>query len=388
MSMPRLFLLSALLVAGTGVAGAPLDGQTPQPDESFQQLLDRYRNGDAEAAAIAFSAWPDARVDADARVPADATDAWALAALAVLHTDAGLRNDTFGRYRKGTPNFINLGSWGLESVFEVHSFTAYRLVEDLLARAKADDDARLLAFGRSWYILAVSYCLRWELDCAGGLFQKALHHFGDDPEIRLLDGSAAEALMTGRSRGFLGIQLGSIELGETSTSHGVFGAERQEAEWALRRALKLNPALVEARVRLGRTLYLLDRNEEARTELERASTDAHAERHLFATYLSGLFLGELAEHTGDLSGAIPYYRDAVASYPGAHTAAVALGQALVRTGLGETGWPAARAMFGDEGRGRAAVLDPWSIYRGAQYWQEASRIRLMREMVTQAPPRS
>jgi hypothetical protein len=99
-------------------------------------------------------------------------------------------------------------------------------------------------------------------------------------------------------------------------------------------------------------------------------------------YLSGLFLGELIEHEGDLAGAIPYYRGAVASYPGAHTAAVALGQALVRTGLGETGWSAARTMFGDEGRGGTAVLDPWSVYRGAQYWQEASRLRLMREMVT------
>jgi len=380
----RRLVLSVLVAASTGVAATTHDRQNLDAAESFPQLFDRYRTGDAENAAIAFAAWSEERLDRDARLPAPASDDWTLAALAVLHTEAGFRNDTFGRFRKGTPNFINLGSWGLEKVFEKHAFTSYRLVNDLLARAKEDDDARMVAFSRSWYIVSVSYCLRWQLDCAGGLFQKALHEFKDDAEVALLDGATAEALMTGLSKDFLGMQLGATGLGEISTSHGVFGPERQEAEWALRRALKLDPTLVEARVRLGRVLYMLDRNEEARQELEQARLEARAQKQLFATYLSALFLGELAEHEDDdLAGAIPYYREAVAAYPRAHTAAVALGQALVRSGLGNAGWPAARSMFGDEGQGGTAVLDPWSVYRGAQYWQEASRIRMMREMTRQ-----
>jgi tetratricopeptide (TPR) repeat protein len=378
MRTPRL-LLSVLVAASTGVA-ATTHRQNLDATESFPQLFDRYRTGDADHAATAFAAWSEDRVDRDAKLIAPVSDDWTLAALAVLHTEAGFRNDTFGRFRKGTPNFINLGSWGLEKVFERHAFTSYQIVDDLLARAKDEEDARLVAFSRSWYIVAVSYCLRWQLDCAGGLFQKALHEFKDDAEIALLNGATAEALMTGLSKDFLGMQLGSTGMGEISTSHGIFGPERQEAEYALRRALKLDPSLVEARVRLGRVLFMLDRNQEARQELEQARQAARAQKHLFASYLSALFLGELAEHEDDLAGAIPFYREAVATYPRAHTAAVALGQALVRSGLSGAGWPAARSMFGDEGRGGTAVLDPWSVYRGAQYWQEASRVRIMREM--------
>jgi len=378
----RRVALAALLLAGGSVAAAQGDRQTSDTGEPFQQLFDRYRHGDAEGAADAFASWSDDRVDRDAKLAVDLDDHWTRAALAVLHTEAGLRNDTFGRYRKGTPNFINLGSWGLEDVFEIHAYTAYRTVDDLIVRARADGNSRLLAFGRSWYILAVSYCLRWQLDCAGGLFQKAQHHFRDDPEITLLTGATAEAMMTVGSQDFLGMQLGNTQLGDVSTSHGLIGPERQEAEWSFRKVLKMDPSMVEARVRLGRTLFVLNRTEEARAELEESLHDARRQRHLFASYLAALFLGELIEEDGDLEGAISYYREAVALYPRAHTAAVALGQALVRTGRGTTGWTAAREMFGDEGRGGAAVLDPWSVYRGAQYWQEASRLRLMREMVT------
>ncbi len=344
----RCVWLSVLLASATGVA---VTGQSAESGEPFQQLFDRYRQGDAERAARTFSGWSDDRVAKDARLSSPAIDRWTRAALAVFHTEAGFRNDSFGKFRKDTPNFIHLGSWGLENVFEPHSLNAYRIVDALLARAKEDDDQRMIAFARSWYIVSISYCLRWQLDCAGGLFQKALHEFSDDAEMALLDGATAEALMNGLSKDFLGMQLGSVALGELSTPHGIFGPERQEAEWALRKALKLEPSLVEARVRLGRVLFMLNRNEEARHELEQARREAQQSGHLFGRYLSALFLGEMAEFEDDLSGAIPYYREAVAAYPRAHTAAVALGQALVRTGRGSAGWPAARAMFGDEGHG-------------------------------------
>jgi hypothetical protein len=84
-----------------------------------------------------------------------------------------------------------------------------------------------------------------------------------------------------------------------------------------------------------------------------------------------------------MPAAIQFYRAALQTMPRSHSAAVALGQALVRSGNGIEGWRVARDMFGDEGLGVAPALDPWSIYRGGQYWQTASRVQAMRAVIRQ-----
>jgi hypothetical protein len=101
---------------------------------------------------------------------------------------------------------------------------------------------------------------------------------------------------------------------------------------------------------------------------------------VFAAHLSALFLGEIHEDKGRLKEAIPYYRQAVEIYRG-HTASVALGMALVRSGQRVEGWDLGRQMFGTKGPGTESLLDPWAIVRSAQYWQTASRITEMRKAV-------
>jgi hypothetical protein len=68
----------------------------------------------------------------------------------------------------------------------------------------------------------------------------------------------------------------------------------------------------------------------------------------------------------------------VAAAPGAHTANIALGGALLRSGS-KAGWETARHMFDGESRTTPAPPDPWIFYRYAQYWQAADRLRHMRE---------
>jgi tetratricopeptide (TPR) repeat protein len=154
----------------------------------------------------------------------------------------------------------------------------------------------------------------------------------------------------------------------------------QEARWWYRKALEKNPLQVEARMRLGRSLYVTQNDSDAARFLTRALADGLEAKHVFAAHLAALTLGEIREDTHDLPGAIAYYRQAVEIYRG-HTASVALGQALVRTGQRDEGWEMGRLMFGTKGPGPESLLDPFVVYRGAQFWQGASRVAEMRKAV-------
>ena len=138
-------------------------------------------------------------------------------------------------------------------------------------------------------------------------------------------------------------------------------------------------------MRLGRTLHVTQNDPDAVDELERALADALKVNHVFAAHLSALMLGEIHEDQGRLTEAIPYYRQAVDIYRG-HSASVALGMALVRTGQRLEGWEQGRLMFGTKGPDNTSLLDPWAIVRSAQYWQTASRIAEMRKAVRGGRP--
>jgi tetratricopeptide (TPR) repeat protein len=360
------------------------DEHTP---EALATLVDHYRNGDEERAVASLAQWDPADVEAAWRKPTDKDDPKHLASAAMLFTEAGFRTDTFGEIKKDAPKGELLIGWGAEArdVSEPYDRAAWTAIDELYKRAKNANDAGMLAFVREWLILTTSYCLRWErLVCAGDLLVVGEKRFKWDTQLLLLEGSTAETamVMPGLGTG-MGMRFGNPKFPAVSTSHGVFHGEQQEAEFTLRRVLKQDPSMIEAHLRLGRTLYLLDRNHEAADELNLTLWQARAAHHVFGTYLGQLFLGELREHQGDTPGAIQLYRAALQTLPRSHSAAVALGQALVRSGNGIEGWRVARDMFGDEGLGVAPALDPWSIYRGGQYWQTSARVQAMRRVIRQ-----
>lgn len=357
----------------------------PHTSAALQVLVDRYRHGDEEAAVAELAKWTPADVEAAWHKPNDQDDPKHLASAAMLHTEAGFRTDTFGEIKKDAPRGELLIGWGAEDkdVSEPHDRAAWAAINELYKRARKANDPAMLAFVREWFILATSYCLRWErLICAGDLLAVAELRFKWDTQLLLLEGSTAETAMVNPQLGpGMGMRFGNPKLSPVSSSHGVFHGEQQEVEFTLRRVLRQDPTVVEAHLRLGHMMYLLDRNRDASDELNIALGQARASHHVFATYLSQLFLGQVHDHSGDLKGAIQFYRGALQTMPRSHSAAVALGEALVRSGNGVEGWRVARDMFGDEGRGAAPALDPWSIYRGGQYWQTVSRIEAMRRVI-------
>lgn len=371
--MTRALTTCALALAvATGLSAGHAQVGVSPPSATFADLFAAYRHGDADAAVDAFSKWTPDRVSAEATLGPDITDADSLGALALLHTEAGIRSGAFGRFAPNRPAFLILGDWGLGNAFEVHAASASRLIDDLTRRARGQHDAALLAFCKNWYIVAISFCKRSGLsDCTAGLLDKGNREFTgkNDPEYLLLIGSMSEPRRTAGYRD------------DRRQPVSWTSAAAQKARWAFTRALSKDPHLVEARLRLGRVYFVTNERERAERELTQALKDAAAGHRAFEGHLAALFLGELYEDEGRLDKAVDAYWKAVESNLFAHTASVALAQALVRTGHATEGWDVVRRMFGDEGLGGAPVADPYTLYPYGLYWQIVPRIRTMRERV-------
>jgi tetratricopeptide (TPR) repeat protein len=354
-------------VTATAVLAAAPQQRPPTSYETFAELFDEYRRGDAVAAATTFGEWPDKRVRDEAMLPPGVNDTATLIALAMFHTEAGIATEEFGALTGGLTTAAGLGYWGLEKAYEAHSYLAYKLVEKLEERAEADEDEKLHRFTLSWYIVAMSFCHRWgRFPCKQSLLEKGERHFDDNAEFRLVKGSVKQ----------------NTRMTRVKANHIRYKALQVMAQlprWEFKQALKIDPSLVEARVRLAHTTHVFLNYPEAQAELEQALAEARAARDMFSTYVAAMVLGELHEDAGRLGEAASVYQIAVDAQP-AHIASVALGQALVRLGRNAEGFHVGRRMFGFEGPGVDPIPDPYAMYHYAQSWQTPDRLQWMREM--------
>jgi hypothetical protein len=99
-----------------------------------------------------------------------------------------------------------------------------------------------------------------------------------------------------------------------------------EAERLFRRALRVDPEFVEARVRLARLLEERGRYQEAAAEL---STVFAAKPTGPVAFYAHLFAGRAAQGLGRIDEAAGHYREAAALFPGAQSAQLALSQAAL-----------------------------------------------------------
>ena len=352
---------TALLAADQ--AGRPL------ASASFAQLLEEYRRGNATAAVAELARWPEKRLVADAPLPiAKDLDSGALIAHVMLRTEAGLFNHRFGEFVESLRNrpLVGLGYWGLEKAFESYSFHSYKLVEELIERLEESDDDDVREFATSWYVVAMSFCHHaGRRACVRSLREKGESHFEEEADFRLVAGSVQQDTLMNRKRAD-GMWFSSLQ--------SWMQAPRRE----FKEALKRDPDLVEARVRLGHVLHVYVNDPDAEAELERALEDAMASKHALGAYLAALFLGELHEDADRLERAAEMYGIAVDVWR-AHTASVALGSTLVRLGRRSDGFDEGRLMFGREGPRVDPVPDPYDLYHSAQIWQQDSRLKWMRE---------
>ncbi len=158
-----------------------------------------------------------------------------------------------------------------------------------------------------------------------------------------------------------------------------------QAEKAYRQALAIEPGFPEARLRLGRILYLLDRNVEAQQELERAFEDAQRRRDLFTGYLAALFLGRLHEDAGRVELAKAEFRNALGVYPAGQDARLSLGRLELASGRAAEGWSMIRSMFDSQLPVDGEPLDPWYAYPSfdRERWGTTQRLLELRGMIRQ-----
>jgi tetratricopeptide (TPR) repeat protein len=370
-------VLVAVLCLGSA---APRAAQ--QPSAEFLKLLDQYRTGDADAAVRTLSRWAEARARRETRLSDDEQDVSLRLAAAVVLTEAGLAAGVFGKLGEDNGLEVNLGSWGIEKPFEPFSFHAYRLIEQIAKDAKRDEDSDRLALARSWFVVAASQCEYTDEHCAEGLLQRAGYLFGnDDAEYLLLEGSIRQETELNKAR--LDCTAASFHLCTPmpwlDPPKGPPGriTRAQLQGWWFKKALEIDPMMVEARARLGRVRSVFLNEPDAIPEFERAYADGREIGHDFGAYLAALFLGEHLENNGDLQAASVWYAKAVAVRP-AYTASIALGQALVRLGKRDEGFAAGRGMFEGQGRGGDPLPDPAYLYHYGLYWQMEERMKVLR----------
>lgn len=266
-----------------------------------------------------------------------------LRVVALLHTEAMLQQEA--------PPLV-----------EVHLRIARHAIAMMTARTGVD------AFYINWQVVTGSFLLT-----VGVPAEAPLKPASANAELLLLNGSIAETLASD-----------PVFRRPRSLSHAaVFGSSKSDpavlllaAEQKFRAALKLDPQLLEARVRLGRVLGLQGRDDAARDELDRVRREAGSGCE---AYLAALILGSLHERASRFAEASEAYRAAIREYPESQTAYIALAHVRERQADRDGAWDTIRTML----QPQAKRQDPWWLYSYAQYWQTDKRLARLRTMIRQ-----
>jgi tetratricopeptide (TPR) repeat protein len=366
-------LVAALLGSASGV----------WHDLSLEDWAREYQTGDAGRAVRNVASWTPDRRTAEIKGLPVIEAPWTRAALALLLTESGFANESFGQ---STPT-ADL----LVSPLEIGTRTATDIVLDLQDRARADSDAELGLFCRGWFIVATSVRMRHGHGPSMPLDYGP--RFRGDAELQLLLGAVLGPIgpykVGGPVNGPMPLRLIAVRRSVASelieTSHGQFWRQEvREVELSLRSALRIDPDLVEARLRLGHLLNLMDRRKDAQAELDRAIALASATGDRFSGHMAGLVLGGLHEDDGRVAEAEAAYRAARAFELPGHSADVALGTLLVSQGRAAEGWRVIRTVFA----GIAAEpprVDPWISFRTAFFWRVDDWWPRLRALVRRMP---
>jgi len=178
--------------------------------------------------------------------------------------------------------------------------------------------------------------------------------FPGDADIWLYSGSVHEGYAAPHVQASVGPGAGSAAVGSIRSSREEF----RQAERAFRQALKSDPKLTEARIRLGHVLELSGHAQEAVTELRRAAAETDSN---LLRYYADLFLGQAEEALGRREAAREAFDRAAERYPRAQSPRLALSQLARRYGDRAGALGAIQqvlALTGDETRRE----DPWWYY--------------------------
>jgi tetratricopeptide (TPR) repeat protein len=246
----------------------------------------------------------------------------------------------------------------------LRQLAAIRRLHDALI-VIVDQEDRFL---RCWYLLWESHAQATGTGQGAAdadYLERALKRFPQDGEVLLAAGSRAEARWWRADGNPLRDPGARPDAGATWL--------RDAADW-LRKSLTANPGLQEARLRLGRVLFLLGDVDSSMTALDAVrSSDADAAW----LYVADLFQGDLLEQRGDVAGAARAFASAARRVPNAQSARIAAAHLAHASG----DRAAATEEIGRAFDSRVDAADPWWWYTRGIAWRFDNYLKAATAMV-------
>jgi Tfp pilus assembly protein PilF len=432
-SMVGRILTGALLIAATAATASAQDEAWLPKLTAWLEAVDRHEPGTEDQPALAINAWPrhelaalvpyitalaellnhpdDLRVRKPARVfsrreiqqlvvlalaegkRGDRTRVMKRGAL--LHTDIAMlleapqsaalpppppidRSSARGRRAALGPSLYVMSLDGRFERFEsptVHWDLARGLLDFVIGDPAGDEMVCL------WYRATSAFLEgRREYAVVRPHLERARQLFPTDAELLFFSGALDEALA---SPDIQTVVQTTVLPGGLKINVSRPGLHLAHAERFFRRALEINPALVEARLRLGRTLGQRGEHEEALRELEQARV---ASTEPLLAYYADLFLAAEERALGRHAAARTSYERARARYPLAQSPHLGLSQLARERGDVADAHRSIQhvlAMSPDESRGR----DPWWTYYTAQSRHLEALLANLRKPFVREPAR-
>jgi hypothetical protein len=324
------------------VRDTPVSTATPLNEFTWIRAVRDHRPGEADTPLVVVRGWPQ-----------EATRKIALKALTggsprlhqqalTLHMDIAITERSIG--------------WG-SSVFkdgrlvgQVGQSFHWRIARQIAARLLPQPGGRELV--GAWYRATSALQQEW-VDC--GLLRQhleaALDLLPDDPVLLLHQGTLHQTFADGRVQA-------SVREGGRGGMLAVDGPERERAraERVLRRALELDPALAEARIRLAHVLS--DRGAHAEA-VEIVGPALREPLPPFFEYYAAMILGRSEERLGRGEAARAAFLRAQALFPRAQSPRIGLSRLALASGRSAEGID---TLLEAAGPLRPIADDPWWLY--------------------------
>jgi tetratricopeptide (TPR) repeat protein len=302
-------------------------------------------------------------------------DAESIAVIAkglLLHTDIAIAERT--SVTTGTPDAVLVDAKAHTSRrFSLH-WSHARMLVDALGRNQADTRDEIatpsITIARAWYRAVGALFQAWgDLGHLGAHLGDGERVLGDDPVLLLYQGSLHQGYADARLQTYLmelrksirGLPEGPlgpyqpIGRGRRLPFDSAY-AELESAESALRRALALDPSLVEARIRLAHVLDSRGKPEEGAVLARQALAEP---LRPFLEYYGAMVLGRCETRAGHHAEARAAFERAAARYPRSRTAHVALSYLALSGSPGMAAEALVQALGPDA---LDDVEDPWAWY--------------------------
>ena len=369
--LPRLRLpVAAALCAAMALPASAIRAQSSERRPgAWIAAVRAHQPGRGDAPLAAIAAWTSdeiARVLPAAGGEPDA--ARVLAKALVLHTDIAIlqRSRSLGGLRATTlEDGRAAGSRLLSSQWKIGRMIAAFLVElPVKARTgeEAPDRARVererlerRSIARRWYGASTALLQDWtDLGFAQTNADAGLDLLDDDPVLLLYRATLHQAYADPRVQQFVR-GIASLQAGPSQPQR--LEIELRLAASDLRRALDVDPQLVEARIRLAHVLAAQGRHEDAAALIRPAMASPLPP---FLDYYGSLVLGRAEERLGRLPEAQAAFERAARGFPDAQAARVALSRLSLIQGRAGDGL----AAVVDASRAGASeeAADPWWSY--------------------------